>query len=133
MKKTTMMKNDLLAFLKRLLPFTVILWLIQFFLQRYVIEQELYYSSFSIYLFLFAATLLIYMSLVFVYYNFRDNTGFAFMGLSLFKMVAAVIFLLPLVLNKVNALFINILAFFIPYFLFLVIETLYAVKLINKT
>jgi len=54
------------------------------------------------------------------------------MGLSLFKMFAAVIFLLPLILSGVNAVFANILAFFIPYFLFLVFETLYAVKLINK-
>ncbi|PRX48129.1 hypothetical protein [Salegentibacter salegens] len=126
------MKNDLLAFLKRLLPFTLLLWLVQFLLQRYVLEVEFYYSSFSIYLFHFLATFLIYLSLVFVYKNFTDKTGFAFMGLSLFKMVAAVIFLLPLVLSEVNAVFVNILAFFIPYFLYLVFETLYAVKLINK-
>lgn len=127
------MKNDLLAFLRRLLPFSILLWLIQFLLQQYVFEVEFYYSSFSIYLFHFLATFLIYLSLVFVYKNFTDKTGFAFMGLSLFKMVAAVIFLLPLVLSEVNAVFVNVLAFFIPYFLFLVFETLYAVKLINKT
>lgn len=127
------MKNDLLVFLKRLLPFSILLWLIQFLLQQYVFEVEFYYSSFSIYLFHFLATFLIYLSLVFVYKNFTDKTGFAFMGLSLFKMVAAVIFLLPLVLSEVNAVFVNVLAFFIPYFLFLVFETLYAVKLINKT
>ncbi|MBZ9630887.1 hypothetical protein LB465_08855 [Salegentibacter sp. LM13S] len=126
------MKNELLAFLKRLLPFSILLWLIQFLLQRYVLEIEFYYSSFSIYLFHFLATFLIYLSLVFVYKNFADKTGFAFMGLSLFKMFAAVIFLLPLILRGVNAVFANILAFFIPYFLFLVFETLYAVKLINK-
>ncbi len=126
------MKNELLAFLKRLLPFSILLWLIQFLLQRYVLEVKFYYSSFSIYLFHFLATFLIYLSLVFVYKNFSDKTGFAFMGLSLFKMFAAVIFLLPLILSGVNAVFANILAFFIPYFLFLVFETLYAVKLINK-
>ena len=126
------MKNDLLAFLKRLLPFTLLLWLIQFLLQGYVLEMEFYYSSFSIYLFHFLATFLIYLCLVFVYRNFTENTGFAFMGLSLFKMVAAVIFLLPLILSELNAVFANILAFFIPYFLYLIFETLYAVKLINK-
>ncbi|TDN87388.1 hypothetical protein DET49_11278 [Salegentibacter sp. 24] len=126
------MKNELLAFLKRLLPFSVLLCLIQFLLQTYVLDVEFYYSSFSIYLFLFMATLLIYLSLVFVYRAFPDKAGFAFMGLSLIKMLAAVIFLLPLVLNEVNDVFINILAFFIPYFLFLIFETLYAVKLINK-
>jgi hypothetical protein len=127
------MKNELLAFLKRLLPFTILLFLIQFLLQHYVLEVDFYYSSFSIYFFHFLATFLIYLSLVFVYRNFSDKTGFAFMGLSLFKMLAAVIFLLPVVLSEVNAVFVNILAFFIPYFLFLVFETLYAVRLINKT
>lgn len=127
------MKNELLAFLMRLLPFSILLGLIQFLIQRYVFEVEFYYTSMSIYLFHFLATFLIYLSLVFVYKNFTDKTGFAFMALSLFKMVAAVIFLLPLVLSEVNAVFVNILAFFIPYFLFLVFETLYAVKLINKT
>lgn len=126
------MKNDLLNFLKRLLPFTLLIWLIQFLLQRYVLGMDFYYSSLSIYLFHFLATFVIYLSLVFVYKNFPDKTGFAFMGLSLFKMLAAVIFLLPLVLSGVNAVFANILAFFIPYFLYLVFETLYAVKLINK-
>ena len=67
-----------------------------------------------------------------MYRNFTENTGFAFMGLSLLKMVAAIIFLLPLVLSETNQVFANILAFFVPYFLFLVFETLYAVKLINK-
>ncbi|MBE7641481.1 MULTISPECIES: hypothetical protein [Salegentibacter] len=126
------MKNDLLAFLKRLLPFTLFLWLIQFLLQQYVLELDFYYSSFSIYLFHFVATFLIYSILVFVYRNFTENTGFAFMGLSLLKMVMAVIFLLPLVLSGLDGVFSNILAFFIPYFLFLIFETLYAVKLINK-
>jgi hypothetical protein len=117
------MKNELLAFLKRLLPFTILLFLIQFLLQHYVLEVDFYYSSFSIYFFHFLATFLIYLSLVFVYRNFSDKTGFAFMGLSLFKMLAAVIFLLPVVLSEVNAVFVNILAFFIPYFLFLVGRT----------
>ncbi|SKB52195.1 hypothetical protein SAMN05660776_1608 [Salegentibacter holothuriorum] len=126
------MKNDLLAFLKRLLPFTLILWLIQFLLQHYVLELEFYYSSFSIYLFHFLATFLIYLSLVFVYRNFTENTGFAFMGLTFFKMVMAVIFLLPLILSGVDTVFVDILAFFIPYFLYLIFETIYAVKLINR-
>jgi uncharacterized membrane protein len=126
------MKNDLLAFLKRLLPFTISLWLTQFLLQHYVFSIDFYYSSYSIYIFHFSATFLIYVVLVFIYRKFSDKAGFAFMGLSLLKMFAAVIFLLPLVLSEVNAVFANILAFFIPYFLFLVFETLYAVKLINK-
>jgi hypothetical protein len=54
------------------------------------------------------------------------------MGASLIKMMAAIVFLIPILINNsVNAL-INIISFFIPYFLFLVFETYYAVKLIKR-
>ncbi|SHF70723.1 hypothetical protein SAMN05444483_102122 [Salegentibacter echinorum] len=127
------MKNDILAFLKILLPFSISLWLIQSLLQHYVFNIDFFYSAYSIYIFHGVATSIIYGILVLVYRNFKDKTGFAFMGLSLLKMLAAVLFLLPLVLSEANAIFANILIFFIPYFLFLVLETLYAVKLINRT
>lgn len=126
------MKNNILAFLKILFPFSISLWLIQSLLQHYVLSLDFFYSTYSIYIFHFVATFIIYGILVLVYLNYRDKTGFAFMGLSLIKMLAAVLFLLPLVLSETNAVFANILMFFIPYFLFLILETLYAVKLINK-
>jgi uncharacterized Tic20 family protein len=54
------------------------------------------------------------------------------MGASLFKMLAAVLFLLPMLLNNENSPFINLLSFFLPYFLYLIFETFFAVKLINS-
>lgn len=126
------MKVQILKFLTRLIPFTTILFLIQFFITRFLLNSEvLYYPVYAIYLFHFCATFLIYYMLLLVHHNFQDKTGFAFMGASLIKMVAAVIFLLPVILNNAEYAFTNILSFFIPYFLFLVFETFYAVKLIN--
>lgn len=126
------MKDQLLKFLIRLIPFTTILFLIQFFITRFLLNAEvLFYPVYAIYLFHFTATFLIYLMLLFVYNNFQDKTGFAFMGASLIKMMAAVIFLLPLLLNNTGHSFTNLLSFFIPYFLFLIFETFYAVKLIN--
>lgn len=94
-------------------------------------SEVLFYPVYAIYLFHIAATFLIYLLLLFVYNNFQDKTGFAFMGASLLKMAAAVIFLLPVLLNNSGHALTNLLSFFIPYFLFLVFETYYAVKLIN--
>ncbi len=126
------MKEQLFKFLIRLIPFTTGLFLIQYFITRFLMDStELYYPVYVIYIFHFLATFLIYLLLVWVYNNFQDKTGFAFMGASLIKMMAAVIFLLPVLLNNTGQAFNNILAFFIPYFLFLVFETFYAVKLIN--
>jgi len=126
------MKQQLLKFLTRLIPFTTILFLIQFFLTRFLLKSEaMFYPVYAIYLFHFFSTFLIYWMLLFINNNFQDKTGFAFMGASLLKMMAAVIFLLPVLINNTGYAFTNILSFFIPYFLFLVFETFYAVKLIN--
>lgn len=126
------MKEQLLKFLTRLIPFTTVLFLIQYFLTRFLLNSEtMFYPVYAIYLFHFFSTFLIYWMLLLIHNNFQDKTGFAFMGASLLKMVAAVIFLLPVLINNTGYAFTNIISFFIPYFLFLVFETFYAVKLIN--
>lgn len=126
------MKEKLLAFLKVLVPFAFILGLFQYLIIDYLVEVELYYSIFSIYTFHILVTFLIYFALVFIHENFEDKTGFAFMALSLFKMLAAIIFLLPMMLAEVEAPFGSLVSFFVPYFFFLIFETIYVVKLINS-
>ena len=125
------MKDPLAAFLKAFIPFSFITFIIQFSLVNYVYKPDLYYSTLAVYAFHILATLLIYIFLVFVNSSYSDKTGFAFMACSLLKMLAAVIFLLPLMLSEMSAGLPDIAAFFIPYFLFLFFETFYAVKLIN--
>lgn len=126
------MKQILLKFLLRFIPFTLVLFFIQYFLRStYFQDIEFYYSLPAIYLFHIIATLLIYFSLLAVFFNFKEYTGYAFMGASLLKMLAAVLFLLPMLLERTDNPFANILSFFVPYFLYLIFETIYAVKLIN--
>jgi hypothetical protein len=61
-----------------------------------------------------------------------DKVGFTFMGFGILKMAFAILFLLPLkeptCLNPIP----DVLAFFIPYFIFLFYETFYLVSLLNK-
>ncbi len=91
-----------------------------------------FYKIWHIYTFLAAATLAIFLIMHFVHKKFPDHTGFAFMGLSIFKIAASVIFFIPLmkaqVLNPVG----DVLNFFIPYFIYLLIEVVFAVRLINS-
>lgn len=127
------MKQHLLNFLLRFIPFTIILSSLHYVLSISVFDTtEFYYSVFAIYAFHVLATFIIYVCLLLVFRSSRDKTGFAFMGGSLLKMLAAVLFLLPIMLNGSANPFENILAFFIPYFLYLIFETIYAVKLINS-
>ncbi len=125
------MKKRITSFLKSFIPFSLLLCGIQFGSIKYLFELELYYNTFSIYAFHFLATLSIYLFLVYVNNTFSDKTGFAFMGSSLLKMLAAILFLLPMMLDDVLNPFQDIVAFFIPYFLFLIFETIYAIRLIN--
>ena len=126
------MKQQLLKFALRLIPFTIVLFLVQYLVNVFLLEDmKLYYPLYAIYLFHFLATLIIYIIILLIYNNFQDKTGFAFMGSSLLKMLAAVLFLLPMMLNNSDNPFVNLLSFFIPYFMYLVFETIYAVKLIN--
>lgn len=126
------MKNQITSFLAKLLPFTIFLFIAQYFIVNYALEvYEFFYPTYGIYLFHFLATFFIYLLLVWIYQNFRDKAGFAFMGASLLKMLAAIIFLLPMLLNNTGNAFGDLLTFFIPYFFYLVFETFYAVRLIN--
>lgn len=125
------MQDKLLSFLKIFIPFSIVLLAIQFVVAEYVLQLELYYPTWAIYSFHILATFLIYLFLVFVNKSFSDKTGFAFLACSLLKMLAAVIFLLPMMLSDTPDPFQDLMAFFIPYFLFLIFETIYAVRLIN--
>ncbi len=123
----------ILPFLKALIPFTLLLFVVQYYtVQTSGYQKDLFYSTQSVYGFLLITTLLIYILLLFVNQNFPDFTGFAFLGTTFIKMMAAVVFLWPLIKGENVATNLNIGAFFIPYFLFLLFETVFAVRLINK-
>ena len=120
-------------FLKLIIPFSIVL----FFIQNYVIgsffqNSTFFYSTWSIYLFHLVITLISYGFLLFVNRTFADKTGFAFMGFSLFKMMAAIVFLIPLIQSDLESQIPDVSAFFIPYFLYLFFETLFAVRLLSK-
>lgn len=125
------MKTKLLSFLKFLIPLSILLFAIQYYLVNYVLDTQLFYNTISIYAFHVISTLLIYFFLLYVHKTFSDKTGFAFMGCSLLKMLAAVLFLIPVMLSETPYPLHDVFAFFIPYFLYLIFETTYAVKLIN--
>lgn len=127
------MKNKLKAFLSILIPFSLILFALQYILVNTLGQDlSLFYSTSSVYVFHFISTLLVYIAVLFVNKTFSDKTGSAFMACGLIKMMAAIVFLLPLIQNKEIDALNDVLAFFIPFFLFLLLETIYVVKVLNK-
>lgn len=120
-------------FLKYFVPFSIVLFAAQYFAMQSLSETlSFFYQAWSIYTFNVVATFLVYVFLIFVHKNFKDYTGFAFLGACLFRMMAAVVFLIPLINADVKDPIIDISTFFIPYFLFLFFETYFAIRLINK-
>ena len=120
-------------FLYTIFPITLISFFVQYFSISVFFENtSFFFSTWSIYVFHLALTLISFGFLLFVNKTFADKTGFAFMGFSLLKMLAAIVFLIPLLQSDVVSKIPDVSAFFIPYFLFLFTETFFAVRLLNK-
>ncbi|MFI2741737.1 hypothetical protein ACG2LH_03275 [Zhouia sp. PK063] len=127
------MAKSLFSFGFKLFIFTAMLFAIQQALVIYVYQgPALFYATWQIYLFHIIVTFLIYFALRAVHKFASTYTGYAFLGCSFFKMILAVVFLIPLIKKDGPTPVNDVIAFFIPYFLYLIFETLFAIKLLNS-
>ncbi|MFH6961019.1 hypothetical protein ACHRVK_00375 [Flavobacterium plurextorum] len=125
--------NRTLDFLKYFIPFSIVLFVAQYFTMQSLSEKyNFFYAAWSIYLFNILATFIVYLLLIYINKNFSTYTGFAFLGASFFRMMAAIVFLIPFIKSDVANPIVDVSTFFIPYFLFLLFETVFTIKLINK-
>ncbi len=126
------MNVPIIYFLKRFLPFSILLFLAHFFIiQEFLKSYSFFYSVYAIYLFHAITTALICFILIYINKKVSDQTGFAFMALSVLKMLAAILFLIPLIqLDKMQKIP-DVIAFFIPYFAFLFFELTFIIKLLK--
>lgn len=126
------MNVPIIYFLKRFLPFSILLFLAHFFIvQEFLKSYSFFYSVYAIYLFHAITTAFICFILIYINKKVSDQTGFAFMALSVLKMLAAILFLIPLIqLDKIQKVP-DVIAFFIPYFAFLFFELTFIIKLLR--
>lgn len=125
--------SQFLNFLKFFLPFLAILFAAQYYItNEFFADTSLFYSVWSIYIFHAFSVIIVFGALVAVNNIYKEYTGFVFMGATFMQMMAAVVFLIPLIKAKVANPIPDIAAFFIPYFLFLFFTTIFAVKMINS-
>jgi hypothetical protein len=125
--------NKLLDFLKVFIPFSILLLGTQYIVIASWFENvDFFYQMGSVYAFNIISALIIYIFLIFVHRTFPEKTGFAFLAGGILKMMAVLIFLMPLINADVKDPIPDMAAFFIPYFLFLFFETFLAVRLINQ-
>ena len=127
------MKKDILKFLTHFSIFTIVLFGIHQLLNSFVFtETKFFYNPWSIHLFLFIITFILYISVAYIKTIFADKAALAFLGGSFLKMLAGIVFLLPFFQDKDYFNIQNILVFFVPYFLYLAFEAYYILKLINQ-
>jgi len=127
-------------FLKRELWFVVILliftllcyaahWYLGF---QFFSEIDLILPIFTIYIFNFITVLIVYTVM-----NYRYSIGKIqilplFLGATLFKMVLAIVFLLPILLKPNENATLETLNFFIPYFFYLAFEIMAIMHLMKE-
>ncbi|PKA82896.1 hypothetical protein ATE92_1036 [Ulvibacter sp. MAR_2010_11] len=117
------MTKDLLNFFLKLAAFTGLLLAIHYYIFfNFFSEIILYFPLWIIYTF---NAVLVFA--VFAFVNYKSLQGSEkiyniFLGLTLVKMVLAIIFLLPVFAGKVESPRVEVINFFIPYFVFLAFE-----------
>jgi hypothetical protein len=120
-------------FLLFIFPFSVLFYFIQYYCKIcFWPDTTLYFKEVSIHLFMLVSTLLVYFLVNLVVKLAVDKAGFTFLGLGLLKMMAAIVFLLPLIQDGKSDKIPTVIYFFVTYFIYLFIETLFVARLLNK-
>ena len=127
------MKSEAFKLILQLILISGILFGLQWFLIDSLLKETIFYiEAYKIYIFHFFTTLVIVLTLIKIKRIIPDKIGFTFMGFSILKMAASILFLFPLTEAHCLDPIPDVLAFFIPYFVFLFYETFYLVSLLNK-
>lgn len=120
-------------FFAYLIPITLLLYFAQkFILDSFFNEIEFLISITSIYLFHFFTVAFSYIMLVVVNKYFFQQTGYTFLAFGIIKMGLSVFFLMPVIDSDFANKIPDVLSFFIPFFVFLLLETIFSVNLLNS-
>lgn len=115
------------------IPLSLMMFLIQKKLSTIVVKNHLFFfDNFSIYSFLFWVTYISFFLLLIINKFSKNNTGFGFLGLGIIKMGISVYYLFPLIQSNASNKIPDVLAFFIPFFLFLFFETIFSIKILES-
>ncbi len=110
------------SFLLRLIGFTLLLFLIHTYIIYQFFEGQLYFPIWAIYIFNAVLVGIVYSVLIYKNKHGSKKKYELFLGLTMLKMILAIVFLLPLFFGKSDHTQLEVINFFIPYFLFLAFE-----------
>lgn len=127
------MTKETLSFIGRLLVFAAILFGIHYYILNQFFEGKLYLPIWTIYVFNAVLVFVVYSVLRFKASRGSKKMYQLFLGLTIIKMILAIIFLLPLFFGKSEHAQLEVINFFMPYFLFLGFEIFSLNKFLQKS
>jgi hypothetical protein len=124
--------NTQVEFIVQLIFISLVLFGVHSYLAHYFLHTSaLFFPLWHIYLFHFFVTIILFSVLNYKYKSGQKNIFNFFMGLTLLKMILAVLFLLPLLVSDFEYKQADVFNFFIPYFLFLSFEIFSVLKILK--
>lgn len=127
------MIKETMRFLVALVVFTGILFGIHFYILSQFFEGTLYFPIWIIYIFNAVLVFVVFSVIRFKAQQKSDKLYQLFLGLTMLKMVLAIVFLLPLFFEKSEHTQLEVINFFIPYFLFLAFEIFSLNRFLQKS
>ena len=124
--------NTQVEFIVQLIFISLVLFGVHSYLAHYFLHTTaLFFPLWHIYLFHFFVTIILFSVLNYKYKSGQKNIFNFFMGLTLLKMILAVLFLLPLLVSDFEYKQADVFNFFVPYFLFLSFEIFSVLKILK--
>ena len=127
------MTKTAISFCIRLLIFSVLLFSAHFYILLQFFNGTLYFPLWSIYVFNAVLVLIVFLVISGKSKKGSSKIYQTFLGLTALKMVFAVVFLLPIFMGKSEHAQLEVINFFISYFLFLGFEIFSLNKFLQKS
>ncbi|MGM5469191.1 hypothetical protein ACS386_02845 [Flavobacteriaceae bacterium LMO-SS05] len=121
-----------ISFIIKLSIFAGLLFAIHLYILSQFFEGTLHFPIWTIYIFNAVLVLIVFSVITYKNKHGSQKMYQLFLGLTVLKMVLAVVFLLPLFLGKSEHAQLEVINFFIPYFLFLGFEIFSLNKFLQK-
>jgi hypothetical protein len=126
-------KKRQIAFLIQLVGVSLLLFSIHsYLLYHFAKEITFFFPLWQIYTFHLIITLVLYTIINYKFSSGKKNIFNLFMVMTIFKMVLAILFLLPLILSDFENKQPDVFNFFIPYFLYLFFEVYSLTKFLQR-
>lgn len=127
------MAKETMSFIVQLLIFTALLFAVHYYILIQFFVGDLHFPLWTIYVFNAVLVCVVYSVLRYKSKKSPDKMYNLFLMLTMLKMALAIVFLLPIFLGKSEHAQLEVINFFIPYFLFLAFEIFSLNKFLQKS